>query len=86
MVSIYSPPDIALHTVSWGAVWSCHYQGQTQLQVVDVRTIQSVVAVVPFPDTIIPADGGIPIGPFFVVEKMGLDVGTLGGFSEGLAE
>lgn len=56
------------------------------MTVVRCRNIESVVAVVPMPGTKVFEDGRPPEGPMFIVEKMGLDVGCLGGIAERLTE
>ncbi|KAJ7131580.1 hypothetical protein C8R43DRAFT_895969 [Mycena crocata] len=68
----YTPPDRDLLTASSNTLWVCRTTGQTALQVVDVKTVTSVVGMVPFQN-----DGRV-----FVVHKMGLDVGKLGGYAE----
>jgi hypothetical protein len=75
MVSLYSPPHTGLLKQSYYTVWSCTHSGD--MMVVDVKSIVSVVAMVPhqpFPeDTIMRV---------FDVEKPGLDVAWLGGNAE----
>ncbi|KAJ7138747.1 hypothetical protein C8R43DRAFT_817736, partial [Mycena crocata] len=68
----YTRPDRDLLTASSNTLWVCRTTGQSALQVVDVKTITSVVGMVPFQN-----DGRV-----FVVHKMGLDVGKLGGYAE----
>jgi hypothetical protein len=82
LVSIYSPPNQALLDASSNTLWSCTHQGDVGLKVVDVKTISSVVAMIPhganFP--------GDTTGHFFVVEKPGLDVAHMGGNDEEITE
>ena len=73
VVSNYSPPDLALLHQSHDTLWTCHYQGANDLRTIDVKTIHSVVAMVPFP---------FNREKFFVGEKIGLDVAMLGGIEE----
>ncbi|EKM49945.1 uncharacterized protein PHACADRAFT_69946, partial [Phanerochaete carnosa HHB-10118-sp] len=47
MASVYGPPDQELLKQSHNTVWSCQYRGTDGLRVIDTRTIQSVVAIVP---------------------------------------
>lgn len=47
MVSVYSRPDLELLQKSAQTVWSCTYHGNEALQLVSVKTIHSVVAMVP---------------------------------------
>lgn len=56
----------------------CHHQGDAGLRVVNVKSIASVVAMVPLG----PADEN----QFFVAEKLGLDVAHMGGLDEDLTE
>ncbi|KAA1478538.1 hypothetical protein DENSPDRAFT_861874 [Dentipellis sp. KUC8613] len=46
MVSFYGPPDAALLAASLQTVWSCQYQGDAGMAVVDIKSICSVVAMV----------------------------------------
>jgi len=79
MVSIYSPPNTRLLNLPSGTLWTCQDQGVRSLQVIDIKSIISVVAVVPLPHHATP-------GMLFVVEKMGLDIAELGGVIEDLVE
>ena len=75
-MSIYSSPNEALLKDSQNTVWSCEYQGDEALKVIDIRAITAVVAMVPFPGP------GVLQGKVFVVEKPSLDVAHLGGNDE----
>ena len=70
LVSVYSPPISELLISSHGTLWASRYQGSNMFRVIDVKSILSVVAMVPL-DAV--------EGHFFVVEKLGLDVAFLGG-------
>lgn len=72
-VSCYSFPDPDLLKASQGTLWSCT-RGES-VQVVDVKHIAAVVAMVPHE----PFPG---VERFFLVEKPGLDVNTIGGKEE----
>lgn len=75
MVSLYSSPHIGLLKQSHYTVLSCTNLGN--MAVVDVKSIASVVAMVPhrpFPED--------AIERVFIVEKPGLDVAWLGGNAE----
>jgi hypothetical protein len=81
MVSVYSPPHVELLTLSYHTLWSSTYQGDVSLIVIDVKSITAVVAMVPhqpFP--------GDSVERFFVVEKPGLDVASLGGSTESVPD
>ncbi len=83
LVSLYGPPDSTLLELSYGVMWSCVLQGDEGLQLVDVREIDSVVAMVPHPAQIIPCEGLVDVaGRLCVVEKPGLEVAQLGGVEE----
>jgi len=69
LVSFYSPPDDYLLHISSNTLVVCRYQGEEALVVIDVRSILSVVAMVPFPFVVGGRDD-----QFFVIEKIGLDV------------
>ena len=83
MVSMYSPPHAELLTLSYNTVWSCTYQGNRSLRVIDANSITAVVAMVPHQP--FPEDSN-PVERFFVVEKPGLDVSSLGGVIESAPE
>lgn len=70
LVSIYDSPDPIRLQNSFDTNISCTYTGEAGLHVIDIKDIQSVVAMIPRQ------------GRFFVVEKMGLDIAHLGGVEE----
>ncbi|GJE92186.1 hypothetical protein PsYK624_083390 [Phanerochaete sordida] len=78
MIKMYGPRDEALFQRSYETIWLC--QRQQELAVIDVKSILSVVAMVPW----LQADGqlGSYDGPVFVVEKIGLDALPLNGVLE----
>ncbi|KAH8802337.1 hypothetical protein DL96DRAFT_1773948 [Flagelloscypha sp. PMI_526] len=49
MVSVFSPPDKDLLHQSSGSLWAAHYRGADDLRVIEAKSIQSVVAMIPFP-------------------------------------
>ncbi|KAG2146318.1 hypothetical protein DEU56DRAFT_731694, partial [Suillus clintonianus] len=69
MVSVYSRPDPELLQKSAQTVWSCTYHGNEALQLVSVKTIHSVVAMVPHRPKL---PSGLVEDRFFLVEKPGL--------------
>lgn len=73
MISLYSIPDPVLIERSSGALVVCGYEGDPCLVVLDVKAIQSVVAMVPFTQ-----DDRMMENPdqYFVVEKPGLNFAT----------
>jgi hypothetical protein len=80
LLSLYSPPDHTLLHVSAYTLWSSTFQQDADLRIVPVKTITSVVVMVPhypFPDS---------VGRFFVTEKIGFDVAHMGGDDQELTE
>lgn len=73
MVSFYSLPYQELLKLSYNTLLSCTHE--KDLKVIDVRSIRAVVAMVPHQ----PFPGELR---YFVVEKPGLDVASLGGSTE----
>ena len=70
IVSIYSHPDPILLKASHHTLWSCSYQGNASLKVINTKAIVGVVAMVPL--------FGVQ-DRYFVVEKPGLDIAHMGG-------
>jgi hypothetical protein len=81
MVSRYSSPHVGLLELSYHTLWSCTHQGDASLTVIDVKSISAVVAMVPHQPF-----AEDPVPRFFVVEKPGLDVASLGGNSESIPD
>lgn len=76
IVSLYTPPDLTLLAASYNTVWSCKYQGSQGFRVVDVKSILSVVAIIPYDHH------ALETSSYFVVEKFGLDMWYMGGSIE----
>ncbi|EIW78817.1 hypothetical protein CONPUDRAFT_59151 [Coniophora puteana RWD-64-598 SS2] len=78
LVSIYSQPHAAVLGLSHGQLVSCSHTGDAALRLIDVKTIKSVVAMIPHKLT--------PLGDettrYFAMEKLGLDVLRIGGMDE----
>ncbi|KAK0193264.1 hypothetical protein F5146DRAFT_1101393 [Armillaria mellea] len=74
MVSIYSPPNLALLEKSFCTVYVCQYEAETALQVLGVKDIQSVVAMVPNFKIISNNTINILEKGQFLVEKPGLEL------------
>jgi hypothetical protein len=74
VISTFSEPDSELLQSSYQTLHICKYQGDQALQVIEVDSIYSVVAMVPFDPQ--PEVNTIShIGQrYFVVEKFGLDM------------
>lgn len=75
LISVYSPPDAELLKFSHGTLWSCTHEGNDGLQIINVKTIKAVVAMIPHRPTL---PSGITEDRFFMVEKAGLDVTLTG--------
>ncbi|KAF5336584.1 hypothetical protein D9611_006636 [Ephemerocybe angulata] len=67
LVSFYGRPNIDLYQDSFKTLWACALSG-TDIRVVDISCIASVVSMQPLPRV-----EGDPEGLWFVVEKSGLD-------------
>lgn len=79
LVSLFSKPDPALLRVSVNTLWSCEYLGDTALEFVNVKTVKSVVSMIPHSPTI---QGAVSSERFFLVEKPGLDVALVAGIED----
>jgi len=83
LVSLFSKPDEYLLDISANTLWSCEYRNDGALKFIDVKTIQSVVAMIPHR----PEIPGLPLSErFFLVEKPGLDVAIMAGIEEDTPE
>ena len=74
LASVYGPPNCQTLTNSSNALWTCEYFGHEVFQVFPVTWIKSCVAMLPLKK---PADEW-----FYVHEKMGLAVASMGGLAE----
>lgn len=80
LISPYTPPDPSLLALSSKTLKSCQHLPNSNLIVVNIRAIHSVVAMVPHSVTI---PGHLVMEDrWFVVEKPGLDVANMGGIIE----
>ena len=95
MASIYLAPNHFLREASYDTILSCTYLGNTSLRIVDIKSIESVIAMIPH--CVRRALGieqimvqGLAIlmetadewnweNRFFVVEKPGLEIAFMGG-------
>ena len=82
LMSIYTKPNPTILPKSHNTLWSCKYRGDLALRFVDVKTIQSVVAIIPH----MPAIEGSLSGRFFLVEKLGFDVAIMAGIEEDIPD
>jgi hypothetical protein len=83
LVSVYSEPDIPHLKASNNTVWSCTYHGDAALAVIDVKTINAVVSMIPH---VLPHPSQPEVGRWFLMEMPGLDVAQMGGICEDLTE
>ncbi|KAH9858466.1 hypothetical protein C2E23DRAFT_717287 [Lenzites betulinus] len=91
LVSVFGQRDQALYDTLHGTVWLAPYLGDNALQVIDIKSIQSVVAMVPDSDVDIHVDR--PLEPhfkqganYFLVEKLGLEASHRTGALEAVIE
>ncbi|EIW75401.1 hypothetical protein CONPUDRAFT_65682, partial [Coniophora puteana RWD-64-598 SS2] len=78
LVSVYSEPHAVLLGLSHGQFYTCIHTGDATLRLIDVKTIRSVVAMIPHKLTAFNDE----MTRYFVMEKLGLDVLTIGGMDE----
>lgn len=69
LASLFSPPNEYLLRHSSGTLVVCEYRGEEALVVIEVKSILSVVAMVPF-DFLLDGRGS----QYFMIEQIGLDV------------
>ncbi|KIK34825.1 hypothetical protein CY34DRAFT_110128 [Suillus luteus UH-Slu-Lm8-n1] len=76
LVSEFGSPHPELLESSFQTIFTCHYQGDASLKLIEVFTVQSVVAMIPhqFP--------GIDGVLFYLVERLGLDIIKMSGIEE----
>ena len=83
LISLYSDPHNNLLRLLHNTLWSCKYVGDLALRFIDIRTIKSVVAMIPHS----PAIGGQEARErFFMVEKPGFNVALIAGTEEGIIQ
>ncbi|TBU36354.1 hypothetical protein BD309DRAFT_878514 [Dichomitus squalens] len=82
MASIFTPPDPAILQDTYGALMACQYQGDTSREVVPVKDIVSVIAMVPLvprrEEVEDPHAAQLYANRFFVVERLGFDMSWIG--------
>ena len=69
VVSLYSLPDEYLLQLMWDTLYVCGHPGEDAVVVIDVKSILSVIAIVPFPFVIRDHSN-----QYFMIEQVGLDV------------
>ena len=69
LVLPYSPPNEYLLQISHDTLIVCRYEGDATPWIIDVKSILSVVAMVPFPFLLDNRNSN-----YFMIEKVGLDV------------
>ncbi|KIK23437.1 hypothetical protein PISMIDRAFT_100434 [Pisolithus microcarpus 441] len=74
LVTLYSDPHPHLLERSYGVLASCTKLGEASLQVIDIPTIQSVVAMIPHH----PMIHGVGEDRYFLVEKTGMEIARFG--------
>jgi hypothetical protein len=76
LISEFSQPHTNLFKNSFQTVFACRYNGDASLKLVEVHTIQSVVAMIPH--SFLGIDGIL----FYLVERPGLDIIRMNGAEE----
>ncbi|KAL4255831.1 hypothetical protein AB1N83_011941 [Pleurotus pulmonarius] len=79
MIQPFSPPDESLLSASSNTLYVCQQEDRSRVVVVDVKQIQSVVAVIPFADDCMRPELR---GFHYVVERPGNDIACIGGHDE----
>ena len=82
LMSMYTKPNPTILYKSHNMLWSCEYQGDSALRFVDVKTIQSVVAMILHT----PVIEGRSSEHFFLIEKPGFDVAIMAGIEEDISD
>ena len=81
MVSFYSEPDAEIRSMSQDTLWVCQRARAQDYQLINVKNIQSVVAMVPFPlsdaESSTPAIKAKYGDSFYVAEKPFLPISQL---------
>lgn len=77
LISVFSPPDLQLLRESFQTVYKCHYQGEDALLAIDIKQIESVVAMIPYYKVTPDGELQIPGTEYFLMEKIGLDITAL---------
>ncbi|TBU21771.1 hypothetical protein BD311DRAFT_677574 [Dichomitus squalens] len=82
MVSKFTAPDAAIVRESYGTLLACRYQGEASREVIDVKEIASVIAMVPLPprreEAEDPRAAELYSNRFFVMERLGFDSSCIG--------
>ncbi|TBU40581.1 hypothetical protein BD309DRAFT_869989, partial [Dichomitus squalens] len=82
MVSYFTPPDPAIVRDSYGALLACRYQGDVSREVIDIKRIKALVAMLPLPprreEAEDPRAAELYTNRFFVVERLGFDSSLIG--------
>ncbi|TBU52199.1 hypothetical protein BD310DRAFT_789821, partial [Dichomitus squalens] len=82
MVSIFTPPDPAILRDTYGALIACRYAGDRSREVITVKDIVSVVAMLPLAprreEAEDPRAAELYSNRFYVVERLGFDMSSIG--------
>lgn len=97
MISVYSEPDPKMLELSSSTLYSCEYLGSSNLEVIDAKDIQSIVAMVKhthgidnahgLPETRVNYSGfarrkDMLSNRYYLVEKQGLEALQAAGYTE----
>jgi hypothetical protein len=66
---LYSPPDEYLLRLTHDTLYVCGHPGEDAVVVIDIKSIVSVIAMVPFPFVV-----GGRSNQYFMIEQIGLDI------------
>ncbi|EJF67490.1 hypothetical protein BD309DRAFT_874864 [Dichomitus squalens] len=82
MASIFTPLDPAILRDTYGVLMACRYQGDDSREVIEVKDIVSVVAMLPLSprreEAEDPHAAALYSNRFFVVERLGFDASFIG--------
>lgn len=81
MLSVHSPPNEELLKLSSYTLYSCRLGGEEDVRVINIKEIDSVVAVLPHPPSSIRMHPELE-GHVYIAEKPGLDIARMAGFED----
>ena len=79
LVSVWSAPDAELLEKSYGCLWACSYSGESDLRIIPICSITSVVSMQPLLKC-----SETEVDRSFVVEKSGIDNTELTGYIDNI--
>lgn len=82
LVSLYSPPNPELLKQSHQVVYSCRAPEDGIFQLIDIKAIQSVVAMVPYFKVLPNGEIFTPENEYFMIEKPGVELAQYRGVQD----